>query len=105
MLYNEFLIFMTLSLNVYLYNMHIKKKKQFCACTENDCKKMFLILSMQFWHMRKLLHNCQGFFLEGDVTKEIFRLVVKEMLDNRVMRQCDQGKLFAIGLKKKRNLS
>lgn len=96
--------FYDFELNVYLYKMHMGvKKNQFCACSENDCKKMFLILSMQFWHMWKLLHNCQGFFfLEGDVTKEIFLLVVKEMLDNRVMCQCDQGKLFAIGLKKEK---
>lgn len=40
MFYNEFLIFMSLSLNVYLYNMHMGvKKKKFCACDENDCKK------------------------------------------------------------------
>lgn len=34
MLYNEFLIFMTLSLNVYLYNMHmgVKKNKKTILC-------------------------------------------------------------------------
>lgn len=47
MFYNEFLIFMFLSLNVYLYNMYMGvKKKKFCVCDENDCNKMFLILFM-----------------------------------------------------------
>lgn len=29
-------------------HMGVKKKKKVCACDENDCNKMFLILSMQF---------------------------------------------------------
>lgn len=46
MFYNEFLIFMFLSLNVYLYNMYMGVKKKLCVCDENDCNKMFLILFM-----------------------------------------------------------
>lgn len=96
--------FYDFELNVYLYKMHMGVKKK-----NNSVHVLKMIAKKCFWYYLCSFDtwvNCciivRVFFLEGDVTKEIFLLVVKEMLDNRVMCQCDQGKLFAIGLKKEK---